>query len=137
MLRASRWDILEKRGDEPRLQLLYGVGFTPWEHIATLPDVTEQISALFDREADGRRPPYGQALDLGCGSGAWAVRLAQRGWQVTGVDFVPKALRRARKRARIAGVEVRLVQGDVTGLAPPGSAPASRSCWTSDCSTTS
>ena len=55
-------------------------------------------------------------LDLGCGSGFWAVGLAQRGWQVTGVDFVPKALRRAGDRARQAGVELRLVHGDVTKL---------------------
>ena len=99
---------------------LYGVGFTPWEQIATLPGVTRQISALFDREEQGRQPPYGPALDLGCGSGIWAVKLAQRGWQVTGVDFVPKALRRARERARQAGVEVRLVGGDVTELANAG-----------------
>lgn len=96
---------------------LYGVGFTPWEQIATLPGVTRQISALFDREEQGRQPPYGPALDLGCGSGIWAIKLAQRGWRVTGVDFVPKALRRARERADRAGVEVRLVDGDVTRLA--------------------
>jgi SAM-dependent methyltransferase len=97
-------------------RLLYRVGFTPWEHIATLPDVTAQISELFDREEAGRRPPYGPALDLGCGSGIWAVELAQRGWRVTGVDVVPKAVRRARERARRAGVAVHLIQADVTRL---------------------
>jgi SAM-dependent methyltransferase len=118
-------------------RLLYAIGFTPWEHIAGLPDVTKQISALFDREESGREPPYGQALDLGCGSGIWSVELARRGWQVTSVDLVPKALRRACKRARQAGVDLRLVQGDVTALGPPGSAPAFPSCSTSACSTTS
>ncbi len=95
-------------------RFLYRVGFTPWEQLATLPAVTEAVWALFDREEDGRRPPYGPALDLGCGSGFWAVELAERGWQVTGVDFVPKALRRAGERAQQAGVGLRLVQGDVT-----------------------
>jgi SAM-dependent methyltransferase len=95
-------------------RFLYRVGFTPWEQLATLPAVTEAVSALFDREENGRRPPYGPALDLGCGSGFWAVMLAQRGWHVTGVDFVPKALRRADERARQAGIELRLVRGDVT-----------------------
>jgi SAM-dependent methyltransferase len=98
-------------------RLLYSVGFTPWEQLERLPALTEQGSALFDREEHGQRPPYGPVLDLGCGSGIWAVRLAQRGWQVTGVDFVPKALRRAGERARKAGVELRLVHGDVTNLA--------------------
>jgi len=78
--------------------------------------IGEQISALFAREEAGRQPPYGKALDLGCGSGIWAVKLATRGWQVAGVDFVPKALRRARERAQRAGVEVRLIEGDVTAL---------------------
>jgi len=101
-------------------RLLYAVGYTPWEQPAALPGVHERISALFEREEAGRRPPYGQALDLGCGSGTWAVELARRGWQVTGVDFVPKALRRARERARGAGVEMRLVEGDVTKLGSTG-----------------
>ncbi len=42
--------------------------------------------------------------------------LAKRGWQVTGVDLVEKALRRARERVDGAQVEMRLVQGDVTAL---------------------
>jgi methylase of polypeptide subunit release factors len=82
--------------------------------------IVEQISALFAREEAGRQPPYGQALDLGCGSGIWTVKLAARGWQVTGVDFVPKALRRARERAQKDGVEVRLIEGDVTALTTTG-----------------
>lgn len=97
-------------------RILYGVGFTPWEQMAKSMPVVEQISALFAREEAGRQPPYGQALDLGCGSGIWAVKLAAREWQVTGVDFVPKALRRARERAHEDGVEVRLIEGDVTAL---------------------
>ena len=97
-------------------RILYRLGFTPWEGMKDSVSITEQISALFDREEAGRQPPYGQALDLGCGSGIWAVKLAARGWQVTGVDFVPKALRRARERAQEAGVEVRLIEGAVTAL---------------------
>jgi SAM-dependent methyltransferase len=99
---------------------LYGIGFTPWEEIAELPAFTERFAALCDREEAGREPPYGPLLDLGCGSGIWAVRLARRGWDVTGVDIVRKALRRARRRADEAGVELRLVEGDVTRLGDAG-----------------
>jgi SAM-dependent methyltransferase len=97
-------------------KLLYALGFTPWEEIAELSHVREQFSALLDREEAGRKPPSGPVLDLGCGGGIWAVELARRGWQVTGVDNVPKALRRARDRASQAGVEIRLVEGDVVRL---------------------
>jgi SAM-dependent methyltransferase len=100
-------------------RILYAVGFTPWEQMARAP-VANQIADLFAREEQGREPPYGAALDLGCGSGIWAVELARRGWQVTGVDFVSKALRRARARAEEAGVEVRLLEGDVTDLGAAG-----------------
>jgi SAM-dependent methyltransferase len=96
-------------------RILYAVGFTPWERMAQ-PPIAGQIADLFAREEEGREPPYGRVLDLGCGSGIWAVELAKRGWQVTGVDFVPKALRRARERAEEAGVEVQLLEGDVTKL---------------------
>jgi SAM-dependent methyltransferase len=97
-------------------RMLYAVGFTPWEQVSRLPAMADEVAALVEREEEGRRPPYGPVLDLGCGSGIWAVRLARRGWRVTGVDFVPKALRRARRHAREAGVELRLVRGDVTRL---------------------
>jgi SAM-dependent methyltransferase len=80
----------------------------------------ERISAMFDREETDRQPPYGQALDLGCGTGMHAVELARRGWQVTGVEIVPKALRVARKRALHAGVDVRLICGNVTALRAAG-----------------
>ncbi|MEV6239729.1 class I SAM-dependent methyltransferase [Lentzea sp. NPDC051838] len=97
-------------------QLAYSIGFHPWEDAATDQPFVDKISELFDREQEGREPPFGPALDLGTGSGIWAVELAKRGWQVTGVDLVPKALRRAEDRVKQAGVDVRLVHGDVTDL---------------------
>ena len=99
-------------------RVLYAVGFTPWEQMAQ-PQIAGQIADLFAREEEGPGP-HGRALDLGCGSGIWAVALAQRGWQVTGVDFVPKALRRARQRAERAEVDVELLEGDVTKLEAAG-----------------
>jgi SAM-dependent methyltransferase len=97
-------------------KLLYWVGFTPWEEIAELPAVAQRFAALVAREEEECEPPDRRVLDLGCGSGIWGVELARRGWQVTGVDIVRKALRRARERAENAGVEMRLVEGDVTRL---------------------
>lgn len=58
----------------------------------------------------------GRALDLGCGTGTNVICLARHGWQVTGVDFVPRAIRMAREKARRAGVQADLRVGDVTRL---------------------
>lgn len=101
-------------------KLAYAIGFHPWEDAAEDPRFTEKISDLFTREERGREPPYGAALDLGCGSGVWGVHLAKRGWQVTGVDIVPRALQRARQRVQNTGVDMELVQGDVTNLRAAG-----------------
>lgn len=97
-------------------RLAYTLGFHPWEDLAEHPPFAEKLLELVAKEEDGREPPYGPALDLGTGSAVWGVQLAQRGWRVTGIDIVEKALRRARERVDEAGVEVRLIQGDVTAL---------------------
>jgi SAM-dependent methyltransferase len=96
--------------------LAYALGFHPWESLAEHPPFAEKLIELVAREEERRGPRYGPALDLGCGSAVWGVRLAERGWNVTGVDIVEKALERARERVDEAGVEMRLVHGDVTAL---------------------
>ena len=92
-------------------RLAYALGFHPWEDLAEHPPFADKLLELVAREEDGRGPPYGRALDIGTGSGVWGVRLAKRGWEVTGVDIVEKALRRARERVEEAGVEMRVVRG--------------------------
>ena len=97
-------------------QVSYAVGFHPWEDLVNHQPFAKALLALFEQEEDGRTPPYGTALDLGCGSATWGVRLAARGWSVTGVDNVARALSRAERQIREAGVGVRLVRADVTRL---------------------
>ena len=90
-------------------RLLYFLGFTPWDHGIVPPELVELV------EGPQALAP-GRALDLGCGSGTQAIYLAQQGWQVTGVDYVGRALEHARQRAATAGVAPRWIQGDVTRL---------------------
>src|SRR3954464_14106502 len=54
----------------------------------------------------------GRALDVGCGEGADAIWLAQRGWAVTAVDISSVAVARAREAAELAGVSVEWVCRD-------------------------
>jgi cyclopropane fatty-acyl-phospholipid synthase-like methyltransferase len=97
-------------------QLAYAIGFHPWEDLAEHPPFADKLLELVAREENANGPAHGKALDLGTGSAVWGVELAQRGWEVTGIDAVEKALRRARERVAEAGVEMRLVRGDVTAL---------------------
>jgi SAM-dependent methyltransferase len=64
----------------------------------------------------------GSALDLGCGEGADAVWLAERGWSVTAVDISDTALGRARELATARGVADRIDfrQLDLTEQFPEG-----------------
>ena len=94
--------------------IVYRLGLTPWEKAGR--GAAVQFNALLDREQTGG-PPYGRALDIGCGTGDHAVNFARRGWDVTAVDFVPRALDAVRAKAAAAGVEVRCVEADVTDMA--------------------
>jgi Methyltransferase domain len=101
-------------------RLAYAIGFHPWEDLAEHLPFAGKLLELVSREEDRDEPPYGSALDLGTGSAVWGTELAKRGWEVTGIDIVEKALRRARERIEAAGVEMRLVSGDVTSLREAG-----------------
>jgi SAM-dependent methyltransferase len=62
--------------------------------------------------------PPGRALDVGTGEGRNAVWLAERGWQVTGVDFSDIGLAKARRLAEARGVEVDWVLADLRTYQP-------------------
>jgi SAM-dependent methyltransferase len=96
--------------------IAYQVGFHPWEDLADHPPFADTLTRLIAREEGDGGPPYGRALDVGSGSGVWGVRLAQRGWDVTGVELVGRAVARARKRVAATGVQMRIVRADVTKL---------------------
>ena len=96
----------------------YAVGFTPWE--ADTENVAPELRSFVSRVEDGRERPFAAALDLGYGRGRWSVELAARGWDVTGIDVIPKAVLGARRRAEEAGVAAQFVEGSVTALREAG-----------------
>lgn len=61
-------------------------------------------------------PPGGRILDIGCGTGALASVLAERGFRVSAVE--PSAGMRARARRRLAGAGVALSDGDALAGLP-------------------
>ena len=48
--------------------------------------------------------PGGKLLDIGCGEGRHSFAAARLGFKVTGMDFEPLALKRARRYARLKQV---------------------------------
>lgn len=96
-------------------RLFYRVGFTPWDGHPLSKSLRDLV------EGNGSPAlPAASALDIGCGTGDVSIYLAQHGWQVTGVDFVQRALAKARAKARARQTSVSFVQADVTHLSSAG-----------------
>ena len=72
----------------------YWLNNPPWDTGITPPEVYDFL----------KNHPPGNALDLGCGTGTNALTLASNGWQTTGVDYIPKAIRAARRKEKRMGL---------------------------------
>jgi cyclopropane fatty-acyl-phospholipid synthase-like methyltransferase len=91
----------------------YRLGFVPWDGHPLATSLQELV------EGEGALAP-GAALDLGCGTGDTSIYLAKHGWQVTGVDFVAKAVGKASAKAEANKVAVNFARADVTRLSSEG-----------------
>jgi SAM-dependent methyltransferase len=60
--------------------------------------------------------PGEEVLDVACGTGNAAIRAAEAGGRVVGVDLAPQLFDAARARAAEAGVEVEWIAGDAEAL---------------------
>lgn len=91
---------------------------TAWDEAYGRADLRWTIAAHRDVERHLGPLQPGRALELGCGEGRQAIWLAQRGWNVTAVDFSSVAVERGRRLAERHGVTVDWVVADVTGYEP-------------------
>jgi len=72
------------------------------------------IHTLFDTYGEGG---ISSVLDLGCGTGNHALRLATQGYRVIGVDQSEEMLDIAREKIEEKGVSVALYHGDIKSVA--------------------
>jgi SAM-dependent methyltransferase len=79
----------------------------PW-NIETPP---ETLVALVE---NGKVKPC-KTVDLGCGIGHYALYLAKRGFDVTGIDISPTAIKRAQEKAEKERVTCKFMVADVLG----------------------
>ena len=100
---ATSWDDRYEKGD------------TPWE--------TGQPSSELQRVVAEAGIKPCRVLELGCGTGASAVWLAQQGFDVTALDLSSLAIERARRRAGAAGALVRFQAADVLDLPAESTGP--------------
>jgi SAM-dependent methyltransferase len=84
---------------------MYRMGTPPWDSGAAEPELVALVE-------NGTIKPC-PVLELGCGTGADAVYLAKKRFEVTAVESSPIALERARARAEREEALLRLVLGDV------------------------
>lgn len=91
--------------------LAFSLGADNWK-LDSLPDEISDTVNEFDKEKS-------QILDLGCGIGKETIELASMGWRVIGIDFIPQAIRKAKRAAKANHVSERtqFLTADVSELA--------------------
>jgi len=96
--------VVSQSVDRATFENLYA-GPAPWDIGKAQP----RFAAIADRVV-------GPVLDAGCGTGEHALFFAARGQRVTGIDFVPEAIRRARAKAAKRSLTVDFQVKDATAL---------------------
>ena len=71
---------------------------------------------IFDSMADSISP--GKVCIIGCGRGYDAIMFAQKGFEVTAIDFAPSAITAVKDLARKAKLAVNTIENDIFTLAP-------------------
>jgi len=71
---------------------------------------------ILDLIASDGFPRSGKILELGCGAGNVSLLLAEKGYQVCGIDIAPTAIEWAREKAFNAKLKANFEVGDVTKL---------------------
>ncbi len=60
-----------------------------------------------------QRSTSGRALDIGCGAGTNSIYMAERGYRVTAIDFMPQAIAMLKGQITDADLPIEAVQADV------------------------
>ncbi len=95
-------------------EAIYREGTPPWDSGRPHAELTHVL--------DEYRLRPQTVLEIGCGTGADAIVLARRRFEVTAIDCSPIAIERARSRAEQYDALIRFVQDDVFTFAKSSSA---------------
>jgi len=105
---------------EPAYEKIARTGGHGWDDLKPGPD-QGSYEALDAFLRSKHAPRSGDSvLDLGCGGGQAALRVARLGCRVLGVDFSETAIELARANARRKGLDARFERGDALDLGEIG-----------------
>jgi SAM-dependent methyltransferase len=90
----------------------YASGQLPWDTGQPEPLLVEFITS------DGVTP--GSALEIGAGTGTNSIWMAERGFDVLGVDVAPLAVERAQAKMQGRALRCRFAASDFLSAPPPG-----------------
>src|SRR2546427_13080187 len=102
--------------DSWRLLMLYGRDFAQVYSKYGYNEFSARVAELLPGVLAKLRVRPHQVLDLPCGEGTFAIRMAKRGYRTTGVDRSSAMLRLGRRKAREARLSVRFIESDVRSL---------------------
>jgi ubiquinone/menaquinone biosynthesis C-methylase UbiE len=89
-------------------------GYSGWDRS---PESYDQFRDLIEKTlSKGTAPTTGRLLEIGCGAGNMALWLAEKGYEVYGVDISPTAIQWTRERAKAKAVHADFAIGDVRDL---------------------
>src|SRR5262245_10625871 len=110
--RACSFVFLNPRPDEATVRLLYPPDYSPYRPPARrrrgfLRRVRDAVVGRGGRALSDRIPvqPGGVLMDYGCGAGAFAAGMRDRGWNAIGMDFSPHAAATARAHYGLRVIE--------------------------------
>jgi cyclopropane fatty-acyl-phospholipid synthase-like methyltransferase len=83
--------------------------------LADIPWNIAEPPKLLVEAVQSKKLSPGKVVDLGCGTGNYSVWLAEQGFDVTGIDISPEAVKHARELAASRGVECRFEAADLSG----------------------
>ena len=94
-----------------------------WDAKHSAEQTTQKPSSFLKEIFEGHSwpPPKGRALDIAAGKGRNAIFLAERGFQVVGIDISPVALDMARRAGKEKSLTIDWQEGDLERIELPTS----------------
>lgn len=114
--------------DGKRLRIFYGLErlfwdlhSLTWDDKLSVPDYRKNVDAALGWFQ--RYSPGGRLLDIGCGTGNYALEMARNGFSVEGIDFSSGMLKKAREKALAEGLGISFLKADFNKTLPFRSSP--------------